>query len=244
MLRIREDLPPFLNKYLPSNSEGRMFVTLTYAQSVDAKISKGQGIRTTISHLETKAMTHFLRYHHDAILIGSGTVLADDPGLNCKWCPFEETASPHRMAENSPRPIIIDTKQKWKYTGSKMQELYEQGMGKEPIVVVENEPTVRERGVSYLVYGESKIEWNKLFDRLLKDYNIKSVMVEGGAHVINQLLARPDVVNSVIVTIGSVYLGENGVTVSPPDEVKLLDIDWWTGTADSILCAKLSATTI
>lgn len=241
MLRIRQDLPPFLSKYLPNTSEqSKVFVTLTYAQSIDAKISKGPGIRTTISHIETKAMTHFLRYHHDGILIGSGTVLADDPGLNCKWTPETNETDPKQLLEhNSPRPIIIDTKQKWTYTGSKMHELHTQGMGKEPIVVVAREPSIREPGVSYLVYGDRPIEWSILFDRLLKEYNIKSVMVEGGAHVINQLLARPDVVDSLIVTIGSVYLGENGVTVSPPEEVKLTDIEWWTGTSDSILCSRL-----
>lgn len=73
------------------------------------------GVRTTISHPETKTMTHYLRHHHDGILVGSGTVLADNPGLNCKWGPDP--------AANSPRPIIIDTKQKWRFDGSKMQEL-------------------------------------------------------------------------------------------------------------------------
>lgn len=241
MLSIRNDLPPFLDKYLPSHSNNRkMFVTLTYAQSIDAKISKGPGIRTTISHIETKAMTHYLRYHHDGILIGSGTVLADDPGLNCKWAPDPGAIYPnHDLEEYSPRPIIIDTKGKWKYTGSKMHELHTNGMGKEPIVVVAMEPAIKEAGVSYLVYGDEPIEWNILFERLWNEYQMRSVMVEGGAHVINQLLARPDVVDSLIVTIGSVFLGEEGVTVSPPQEVELIDIDWWSGTSDSILGARL-----
>lgn len=60
------------------------FLTLTYAQSLDSHLSLAPGVRTTLSGAETKAMTHFLRSRHDAILVGAGTAVADDPGLNCR----------------------------------------------------------------------------------------------------------------------------------------------------------------
>ena len=56
-------------------------------------------------------MTHYIRSKHDGIMVGIGTVLADDPKLNCR---FE--------AENgnisTPRPIILDPTGKWAYPES------------------------------------------------------------------------------------------------------------------------------
>ncbi|QID84327.1 2,5-diamino-6-(ribosylamino)-4(3H)-pyrimidinone 5'-phosphate reductase [Saccharomyces pastorianus] len=239
LVPLCSDLPQFLQGYLPNATKKetsiRPFITLTYAQSLDARISKGPGIRTTISHPETKTMTHYLRYHHDGILIGSGTALIDDPGLNCKWG--------RDSLANSPRPIILDTKQKWRFGGSKMQELYNKGLGKPPIVVVANDPAIKEHHVEYAICPMDKatkqIDWEKLFEKLKKDFNIQSVMIEGGAKVVNQLLLRNDIINSLIITIGSTFLGRSGTEVSPLQSVNLKGITWWKGTTDVVMCAKL-----
>ena len=242
---IKPDLIPFLESYLPKIEQvaqtNKPFVTLTYAQSIDARISLGPGIRTTISDIETKVMTHYLRYHHAGILIGSGTVLADDPGLNCKWHKDDTDTD---FAHNSPTPIILDTHQKWKFKDSKMYQLFKNGEGKSPIIVVRNKPVVEEEHVRYLVLEEEedkKIDWMILLQKLYEKYNIKSVMVEGGAYVINDLLLRSDIVDSLVVTIGSTYLGSNGVQVSPKSATSLTNVDWWKGKKDSIMAARLSS---
>ncbi|CAI4055681.1 2,5-diamino-6-(ribosylamino)-4(3H)-pyrimidinone 5'-phosphate reductase SKDI_02G2630 [Saccharomyces kudriavzevii IFO 1802] len=240
LVPLCDDLPQFLRNYLPNAANKERislpFVTLTYAQSLDARISKGPGIRTTISHPETKTMTHYLRYHHDGILIGSGTVLIDNPGLNCKW-------GSHSVA-SSPRPIILDIKQKWKFNGSKMQELFDKGQGKPPIVVVTSGPVMKEEHVDYAICpvdeATQQVDWRMLFEILKEDFNIRSIMVEGGANLINQLLLRGDIINSLIVTIGSTFLGKSGTEVSPTQSVNLKDMTWWKGTTDVILCARLA----
>ncbi|CCF59173.1 hypothetical protein KAFR_0G01390 [Kazachstania africana CBS 2517] len=231
---LRDDLVPFLAPYLPSNdvsAKERPFITLTYAQSLDSRISAAPGVRTAISHSETKTMTHYLRYHHDGILIGSRTALADDPGLNCKF---------NDEFEKSPRPIILDLSQKWRFQGSQMYTLYKQGRGKPPIVVVRGAPTLRENDVDYLIFSQNEryIDFEILFSRLEAEFGLHSVMVEGGAFVINELLARGDLVDSLVITIGSVFLGKNGVEVSPANSLELKDIDWWNGTRDAIMCAR------
>ncbi|CAB4253620.1 similar to Saccharomyces cerevisiae YBR153W RIB7 Diaminohydroxyphoshoribosylaminopyrimidine deaminase [Maudiozyma barnettii] len=238
---IRQDLIPFLASYLPPeqhNIENKPFVTLTYAQSIDARISLGPGIRTSISDVETKVMTHYLRYHHDGILIGSGTVLADDPGLNCKWHP---DVAESKLSEYSPRPIILDPSQKWRFIGSKMYDLFKNGEGKSPIIVVSEKPQVEEEYIDYLIIDghQGRIDWKTLVDRLSNEFGIKSIMVEGGAFVINELLLRDDIVDSLIVTVGSTYLGEDGVQVSPKKAISLIDADWWKGKKDSIMAARL-----
>ncbi|EGX91178.1 riboflavin biosynthesis protein Rib7 [Cordyceps militaris CM01] len=45
-----------------------IWVTLTYAQSLDSSLSLAPGVRTRLSGPESKAMTHYLRSRHDAIL--------------------------------------------------------------------------------------------------------------------------------------------------------------------------------
>ncbi|SCV00574.1 LAME_0G10638g1_1 [Lachancea meyersii CBS 8951] len=243
LIPLRDDLVPFLKPYLPANKvqgpDSKPFVTLTYAQSLDSRISKGKGLRTVISHLETKTMTHFLRYHHDGILIGVGTALADDPGLNCKWCPTGETAD----WQCSPRPIILDPHCKWQYRGSKMHELCTQKQGKPPVIVVKKRPAQIAviRDVTYLeapLNVDGNIDWLPLLELLQSEFQLDSIMVEGGAVVINELLSRPDVVDSLIVTIGAKYLGKQGVEVSPPaGEVELDGISWWKGLQDAVMAA-------
>ncbi|AET40095.1 2,5-diamino-6-(ribosylamino)-4(3H)-pyrimidinone 5'-phosphate reductase Ecym_5336 [Eremothecium cymbalariae DBVPG len=240
LLPLNSELESLLSQYLPKSNEAKPFVTLTYAQSLDARISKGRGLRTAISHAETKTMTHFLRSHHDGILVGSGTALSDDPGLNCKW--VSKTRQASQLADISPRPIILDPQGKWRFKGSMMESLYLSKNGKSPIVVVTKFPEVRDPNVAYMQMDrgdDGLIDWNTLFNRLYLEYNMKSIMVEGGAMVINALLMRPELVGSLIVTLGAVYLGAEGVQVSPPKQVDLVDVNWWKGSRDGVLCARL-----
>ena len=62
----------------------RPFVTLTFATSLDSSLSLAPGVRTRLSGPGSKAMTHYLRSRHAAILIGVSTLLADAPALNCR----------------------------------------------------------------------------------------------------------------------------------------------------------------
>ena len=61
---------------------GRPFVTLSYAQSVDGSITRQRGQPLALSGQESMTLTHQLRASHDAILVGIGTVLADDPSFD------------------------------------------------------------------------------------------------------------------------------------------------------------------
>ncbi len=65
-------------------TEARPWVTLKIAVSADGKIASAAGVRTQISREEGSAYMHQLRATHDAILVGMGTVLADDPLLSAR----------------------------------------------------------------------------------------------------------------------------------------------------------------
>ena len=77
---------------------GRPFVTLTYAQSLDGSIAADPGQPLSLSGPQSLLLTHYLRAAHDAILVGIGTVLADNPLLNV------------RLVEGkNPQPVIVDS---------------------------------------------------------------------------------------------------------------------------------------
>lgn len=229
----------------------RPFVTLTYAQSMDGMISLGEGLRTTLSGPETKAVTHFLRNSHDAILVGSGTAVVDNPSLNSR---YEE----YGVATIHPIPVVIDPKRRWSYEKSKIAQLAREGNGKEPMIVRhrrrDHEQPTFEGDDNALTSHEAlvtpptkKIDWTAILNKLSR-HGIKTVMIEGGASVINDLLARPHLVDTVIITVAPIWLGTGGVAATPPPKteggvrtnaVDLVEPAWRQFGKDSVLCGKL-----
>ena len=75
---------------------GRPLCTLKMATSMDGRIALANGESKWITGPEARAYGHLLRAQHDAILIGSGTLVADDPMLDCRL-PGLEGRSPLRI---------------------------------------------------------------------------------------------------------------------------------------------------
>lgn len=259
-MELEPSLGPFLEPYLPPKRDTQSrnssekydenkkagndlpFITLTWAQSLDAKIAAQKGTQTKISGPQTKVMTHFQRSRHDAILVGSGTVLADDPKLNCR---FPETGS-HMI-----RPVVLDPSAKWQYSSSTARKVFLEGAGIAPFVVVGEEVGVKKteeelldadggRYVRVSLTENLEANWLRIFKKL-RSLGIESVMVEGGAFVIKRLLAM-GIPDSVVITVGSVFLGENGVSPSPEGPQKLKDVSWWNGQEDAVMAARPATT--
>lgn len=191
-LRILEDyLPRPSFEHYPTKHDDLPHLTLTYAQSLDSKISLHPNTQTSISGSETKAMTHYLRTRHDAILVGVGTANADDPRLNSR---YSDNGTLPRL-ENQPRPIVLDSTMKWQPTSvSKVLELSKRGLGKAPWWIVNQGQIARNhdrvemiRGIGGEVIEVRPRDWNSILSSL-GALGIRSLMVEGGAEVINGLL--------------------------------------------------------
>jgi 2,5-diamino-6-(ribosylamino)-4(3H)-pyrimidinone 5'-phosphate reductase len=60
----------------------RPHVTLTFAQSLDAKIAGEHSKQLILSGKDSMVMTHWMRTMHDGIMVGVGTAVNDDPQLN------------------------------------------------------------------------------------------------------------------------------------------------------------------
>ncbi len=77
----------------------RPMVTLKLASSLDGRIATASGDSKWITGELARAHGHRLRATHDAIMVGSGTALADDPELTCRL---------PGLADRSPRRIVLD----------------------------------------------------------------------------------------------------------------------------------------
>ncbi|KAH6635300.1 dihydrofolate reductase-like domain-containing protein [Chaetomium sp. MPI-SDFR-AT-0129] len=137
-------------------SQTKPFTTLTYAHSLDASIATHPGVRTTLSGPQSKAMTHYLRTRHDAILIGAGTAVADDPGLNSRVFLPSSSSFPSTTGggggggepplTSQPRPIILDPRGRWEFSAeSKVIRLAAAGKGHGPWVVIADGTVVEEK---------------------------------------------------------------------------------------------------
>ncbi|KAF2091584.1 bacterial bifunctional deaminase-reductase [Saccharata proteae CBS 121410] len=256
-----------LAPYLPASppAPALPFTTLTFATSLDSALSLAPGTQTALSGPQSKAMTHYLRSKHQGILVGVGTAEADDPSLNCR---IEGVGGyGGEGLAGQPRPVVVDPAQRWVFAGTekgfaKCLRLALAGQGLAPWVVVAEETGVDEgrrmvleetcggKIVRVRTREDGKMAWRDVLAKL-REEGMESVMVEGGAGVINRLL-EPDnleLVNSVIVTIAPTWLGQGGVVVSPARRVdgdekplaaaRLEHVRWLPMEEDVVLCGKL-----
>lgn len=94
-----------LAAYLHHRRTGRPYVTAKWAMTLDGKLATTSGDSQWVSGPAARTMVHRLRDQVDAVLVGSGTVLADNPSLTCRLAEFGE---PTRETRN-PLRIIVDT---------------------------------------------------------------------------------------------------------------------------------------
>ncbi len=85
-----------LAAFLVASGEGRPHVVLKLAQTVDGALTAPAG--RWITGEVARRRVHHLRARADAVLVGSGTVLDDDPGLDVRMVP----------AQRQPRPVVLD----------------------------------------------------------------------------------------------------------------------------------------
>lgn len=193
-------------------------------------------------------MTHYLRTRHDAILVGSGTAIADDPSLFSR---IDGIAG----VQGQPRPVVLDRRGRWGvHGGSKVVCAAREGRGRAPWVFVGADVRVlEERRVAVEGVGGVYVRipvragWREVLEELGRR-GVRSVMVEGGAEVINGLLREGEgLVDSVVLTIASVYLGLGGVVVSPERSrgrekeavVRFTDVRWVPLGEDVVMCGRV-----
>ncbi|KAJ5874864.1 uncharacterized protein N7529_003294 [Penicillium soppii] len=267
-LEFSESDRGFLEPHLPPQASSASnldlpFTTLTFATSLDSSLALSPGARTVLSGPQSKAMTHYLRSRHDGILIGVGTAVADDPGLNCRITGVGGYGQDGLTGQ--PRPVVIDPTARWEFSeNSKLFQLCKEGRGRAPWIITATENPDPEKKALLAKYGGRfistkmirthtgghQVDWQDLLVTL-KSNGLESVMVEGGGQVINSLLSPVymSLLNSVIVTIAPTWLGQGGVVVSPArrfDEggnamsaARLKNVKWYPFGEDVVLCGQV-----
>ncbi|UCC82717.1 MAG: bifunctional diaminohydroxyphosphoribosylaminopyrimidine deaminase/5-amino-6-(5-phosphoribosylamino)uracil reductase RibD [Gemmatimonadota bacterium] len=86
--------------HLSGHQKGRPFLALKYAMSLDGRLAEAPGRSTRLTHGDAIVEAHRLRAGHDAVMVGIGTVLADDPLLTVR-----EWDAPRVP----PRRVVLDS---------------------------------------------------------------------------------------------------------------------------------------
>jgi len=92
----------------------RSSVTLKIATSLDSRIALSNGVSQWITGTEARARAHEMRAAHDAVLVGVGTVLADDPLLTARTVPL-----PRRQ----PVRIVADSRMRTRSSSRLLQSV-------------------------------------------------------------------------------------------------------------------------
>ena len=193
------------HEYPPRN--GRPFVTLSYAQSLDGALTTKQGVPTNLSGPEAMTMTHRLRANHDAILVGIGAVRADNPGLTVRLVDGDD-----------PQPVILDSRLRFPANAKLLLN------PKKPWIFTTNlAPANRytpleaagARVICLASTANGRVDLAVLL-ATLAEMGIKTVMVEGGAAIITSFLTAR-LVDQLVLTIAPRWLGGlNALTQTAP----------------------------
>lgn len=206
---------------------GQPFVTVSYAQSLDGSIGTVAGRPLAISGPASLRLTHALRAQHDAILVGIGTVLADDPHLTV------------RLVDGpSPQPIVVDSRARLPLDANLWQH------PKFPWIATTvadsaSSQALTQRGGRVLQVSSDNTGHVDLADLLhmLGTLGIRSVMVEGGAQVIASLLAA-GLAHQLVVTIAPRLIGGLRLPLVPT-EISIANAAYTVWGEDLVLWGEL-----
>jgi len=171
------------------------WVTINCAMSLDGKIALPSRRQTLLSCKEDLKRVHRLRNDSDAIVVGIGTVLMDDPKLLVKE---KYVSSP-----SHPLRVILDSNLRI----SRNAQVLKPGA---PTLIVTTCKEDRYEDITIIRCGlpNKKVDLHQLL-MYLGDRGIKKIMVEGGETVIWEFL-RNNLVDELFVFIAPVIIG--GVT--------------------------------
>ena len=179
---------------------GLPFVTVKYAQTLDGRIATATGQSQWISSPASLKFAHQLRAEHDAILVGIGTVLKDNPTLTVRM-----------VRGRNPLRIVVDNCLAVTTEFNVMQDL--SGM---PTLIATtksaSDPAFRalaKAGAELVRVRSDKnnhVSLQQLL-QLLAARNISSVLIEGGSQIITSAL-KDNLVNRLVTVIAPKILGK------------------------------------
>lgn len=170
----------------------RPYVIINCAASVDGKIALEGNQPIRLSNEEDMARVHRLRHECDAVLVGIGTVLADDPKLTVK----------EKYVQNPKQPlrVVLDSSLKTPDDAEVMKPTA-------PTLIATASPVAaKKKGHADIICcGESSIDLRTLLSYLY-DIGVRKLLVEGGSTVIASFLSER-IVDEIFVFFAPVVIG-------------------------------------
>lgn len=184
---------PFLHAF----RSDRPWVTLKLAVSLDGAIAHASRTTSWLTGPESRRRVHYLRAGADAVAVGMGTVLADDPLLTVR------DSDPPRVA---PTRVIFSRTGRLPLTSRMAQRSYEA-----PILVFATAP---DPSYAHALHGlgVEAIAASSLTDslRVLRVRGIQSLLVEGGASLVASFL-HEDLIDRLVLFQAPIVLGEGAM---------------------------------
>lgn len=185
--------------------DNRPLVTLKLATTLDGRIATHSGESKWITGDAARRAAHLLRAENDVIMVGSGTVLADDPELTCRLPGLED---------RSPVRVVVDGRMRLPLTSRLVA-----GANEIPTWMLTLEGNDPERIEAYQDSGVDVIEVEASADHtvdlsaamaVLAESGVTRVLAEGGAHLAAGLL-RAGLVDRLVWFRAARVIGGDGL---------------------------------
>jgi diaminohydroxyphosphoribosylaminopyrimidine deaminase/5-amino-6-(5-phosphoribosylamino)uracil reductase len=196
--------------------EGRPQVMIKLAISADGKAAGAGRRRVAITGDAVRNRVHLLRAQSDAIMIGSGTVLADDPVLTCRL---------PGMVKMSPTRVVLDSALRLPIRSRLVQTARDTPLW---VIAADHAPPAPEAALRE--YGADVVrtaEKNGRLDltavlKLLAARGVTRLMVEGGPTLASAFIAG-DLVDEALLFHSPIRIGDDGLTALEPLARTMLD---------------------
>jgi 2,5-diamino-6-(ribosylamino)-4(3H)-pyrimidinone 5'-phosphate reductase len=174
------------------------------AESVDGKLSTREREQVAISGPDDFDRMDELRGESDAVMVGVGTVIADDPRLGVKDAERRERRENEGKAPN-PARVVADSRARTPPDA----EILDDSASTYVLVSEDADDgdvaALSAAGATVIVAGTERVDLETAYDQLA-DHDIERLMVEGGGELIYSLFAA-DLVDRLTVYVGSVVIG-------------------------------------
>jgi 2,5-diamino-6-(ribosylamino)-4(3H)-pyrimidinone 5'-phosphate reductase len=181
-----------------------MQVLVNAAVSVDGKLSTRRREQVAISGPDDFDRVDSLRADSDAVMVGVGTVLADDPSLTVDD-PARIDARTERGATPQPARVVADSRLRTPADATVLDDAAETYLLASDAAPAESVGEMATGGVTVFTTGSDRVDLTAALDRL-ENHGIERLMVEGGGELFFSLFSA-GLVDELSVFVGSMVIG-------------------------------------
>lgn len=210
---IEEECRSLNEAHFKYMATGIPLVTVKFAQTLDGRIATVTGNSQWISSAESQRLAHRLRTLNDAVMVGVGTILADNPQLTVR---LVKGRNPTRIILDSGLRIPLNAKVLTNQESATTIMAATSGADDERL------SALRRMGIEVLVIREDEqgeVDLRHLLG-ILGQRGISSILVEGGAETITSLL-RLNLVDRLVVIVAPKLMGKG---IEAVGELNITDV--------------------